>query len=1170
MQLKKIRLAGFKSFVDPTTVPLPGRCVGVVGPNGCGKSNLIDAVRWVMGESSAKHLRGESSTDVIFNGSSERAPVGQASIELIFDNTDGAIGGQYAAYNEISVRRQVNREGQSFYALNGTRCRRRDIRDIFLGTGIQPRGYSIIEQGMISRVIESRPEELRTYLEEAAGISLYKERRRETERRIRDTRENLQRLTDLREEVSAQLAKTQRQAEVAERYRALKEQERRQRAEATVLRLRDLDLRREELEGRLRELETQREAALAEQRRIERELETLRERSTQRHEELHSVQGRYYEVGGRVANLEQRIQSERELRESRSQELEQVTGSLEEVRSTREEDLQRIRDLEEEVQRLEPALEAAREREEQALAAYQEAQEAMARWREQRDAVRREAEDARRRAELERMREQEQRRRMEELGERLERLGSEIEGFQESTGEEAIAEARDEVAAVARELEEWEAVRREAGEALSHAAERRDEVATALDQSRESLAAARARLGSLQTLQEAALGRDSEAQAEWVAARGWGDAPRLAERIEVEAGWEHAVETVLGDAVQALCLERAEEAVRTSERPPGAAVTVVAAGEPGASGRSSESRLAERVQGPAVVTELLAGVHCARDLAAARDVLPSLPPGESVITPDGTWLGRTWVRLPMERGGAQDEGVLERERALEAAGREVAVQKARVEEQEEALRQAREEVATAEARRDEAARALEPLTRRHGEAEARVEHLRQRREAERARLHEAQEERDRIRQQRADAEEQRAEAAAAAQRLEAEAEDAEHRLAGMDARAEEHQRAVEDREEALREAREARYAASGELERAQASLASVREQLRRDESQYQRLEARRSELQQALDEAAATAELERERDALLQEQASVEEQLTELRRGADDLDHQFREQDRQRTEAEQRAETLRESVEALRLEVGEVRVLRDREAADLARLEVDEATIREGLPDGASVEAWSAALAETEEAISRLGAVNLAAIEESRQLEERQQYLDEQYQDLTAGLETLENAIRRIDRETRARFRDTFEQVNQGLSRFFPRLFGGGRAYLEMTDDDLLQTGVTVLAQPPGKRISSIHQLSGGEKALTAVALVFAIFHLNPAPFCLLDEVDAPLDEANVGRFFDLVEEMSEKVQFLLITHNKTTMERVSHLLGVTMNEPGVSRLVAVDVDEAATLAEAG
>ncbi len=1166
MHLKKIKLAGFKSFVDPTSVPLPGRLVGIVGPNGCGKSNLIDAVRWVMGESSAKHLRGESMADVIFNGSSERAPVGQASIELVFDNTDGTVGGKYAGFNEISIKRQVNREGQSHYALNGTRCRRRDISDVFMGTGLRPRGYTIIEQGMISRVIESRPEELRVYLEEAAGISVYKERRRETERRMTGTRENLERLNDVRDEVGRQLERLRRQAETAERYRELKDEERRLRAELTVLRMQALDAHRLERESHLAEREKAREAAVAGQRRAEREMEALREASADRHEKLNAIQGRYYQVGSQIASLEQRIQHEREMRQRRGEELEQVGASLAELEETVTEDREKLAVLEARLDELEPAHEAAVAEEEAAGAAHEEARGRLDAWRDAVEQARTEQQAAGRREEVERLRGEAAARRVREMDERIKAVDDEYQTIDPQALEREIEELEAEDETLAAELEAGRQARDAAGAAVEEGAGCRDRASRALDEAREGLAGARARLTSLETLQESALGRQrGEEREEWLSRHGWDGAPRLAEGLDVTPGWERAVEAVLGDSLQAVCV--ADATLPAGGWPEGG--SLILAGDGGGLDEPSGDRLASRVRGYAAAREMLMGVRCAASLPEAYRLRAELGPGQSVVTPEGVWMGRHWLRTP---GGDEAEaGLLEREREIASLREEIGEAERWVAQLEGELEAAREAVAAAERRRDEAAARLEPLHRRHADLQARLQHRREALESARGRRDELAATRERLREQRAEAVTEQEEAAMAAEGAAEAVAAAAERLEAVEVEREGLQRRVDDGAERLHAARERRHELVTKRESARTGADSVREQLRRAEVQYERLRRRHDELREAEKESGDPAEtLAGERDALLADRAEIETELAEARRQAESLDHQFRQWEAHRVEAERLAESEREQAEQLRLEVSELNVHRQREGERLHELELTEEAVAGRLPEGAAADEWERSLEATVERVRRLGSVNLAAIDECRQLEERQHYLDAQFDDLSEALETLEGAIRRIDRETRARFRDTFEQVNQGLSRFFPRLFGGGRAYLELTEDDLLSTGVTVMAQPPGKRISSIHLLSGGEKALTAVALVFAIFNLNPAPFCLLDEVDAPLDEANVGRFCGLVEEMSEKVQFVLITHNKTTMERASHLLGVTMHEPGVSRLVAVDVDEAMDIAEAG
>lgn len=1176
MQLKRIKLAGFKSFVDPTPVPLPGRMVGVVGPNGCGKSNIIDAVRWVMGESSAKHLRGESMTDVIFNGSNERAPVSKASIELVFDNSDGAIGGKYAAFSEISVKRQVNREGQSQYSLNGTRCRRRDISDAFLGTGLRPRGYTIIEQGMISRIIESRPEELRIYLEEAAGISVYKERRRETERRIRDTHDNLERLDDVRDEVHKQLEKLRHQAEVADKYRRYRAEERRLYAELALLRRRELDGRIEELENALAERENQRQKVLAEQRHAENEIETLRANLSQVNEQLEQRQGRFYELGAAIAALEERINSARDMRQRREQELEEVRTALGELDGERDSDRRRVAELRDQLDELDPLLEAAEEEERAAEAEQQQAREALDGWQDRAAAERAEQHSAQRREEVERTRYDSAVGRIEQLDERLARLDSEQRELDLDALQEEIAEFEAQAERLEQELESLGERRNAAAAEVEERAAERDRLVGELEQSREAVSSIRARLTSLETLQEAALGRDDGGeQREWLEQQGWAQARCLAETLEVEETWSRAVEVVLGEALQGICLDEGQldMAAVAGQVPPQGALTLIEQDRHGGGegANLSTDYLAAHVSGSPVLRELLAGVRCVAGQEQAQQLRARLRPGESLVTPEGLWLGINWLRLPGE--DETQSGVIEREQQMQHLRSAMEVSQERQDELDERLTAVREAVSAAQARCDDMAAEISPLNRRHAELETRLEQRREALTHARQRRSELAEEWQRLDEQRAAAMSERDEATAAAEQAAEQAAHVAARIGELGAEREQLRDSLDQAAERLRAARQRRYELSMQRQQAQTSLDSVNRQLERGAEQRERYIQRRDELAQALaEEESPVDELRAKRDDLLEQRGQLESELQQLRQHAGELDRQLRDHEQQRVGAEQRVESLRAEAEELRLELGELWVHRGHQEEKLAEVGEGEAAIAERLPaDVAEVDVseWERALEQIAERIKRLGSVNLAAIDECEQLDERRGYLDQQHADLSEALETLENAIRRIDRETRARFRETFEQVNQQLGSLFPRLFGGGRAYLELTDDDLLSTGVVVLAQPPGKRITNIHMLSGGEKALTAVALVFAIFNLNPAPFCLLDEVDAPLDEANVGRFCDLVAEMAERVQFVLITHNRTTMERVSHLLGVTMNEPGVSRLVAVDVNEAADMAGA-
>ncbi|SFM67227.1 condensin subunit Smc [Ectothiorhodospira mobilis] len=1170
MRLSKIKLAGFKSFVDPTTIPFPSNLVGIVGPNGCGKSNTIDAVRWVMGESSAKYLRGDSMEDVIFNGSSSRQPVGQASIELVFDNSDGGLGGEYACYAEIAVRRRVTRDGQSQYFLNGTRCRRRDITDIFLGTGLGPRSYAIIEQGMISRLIEAKPEELRVYLEEAAGISKYKERRRETENRIRHTRENLERLQDLRDEVERQLGHLRRQAETAERYKALKEEERQVRAELAALHLRDLDAEMGRRQEELKAQEVRLEEAVARQRRLEADLERDREALHRANETLNDVQGRYYRLGADLSGTEQSIRHQKELHQRQTRELEQTRTALEETQGHIQADEERLVALEQELETLEPEHEAGSEALETLNERLEAAEEAMGEWQARWDDFNRRAAEPGQQAQVERSRMEQLEGQITRLDTRAQRLEEERAGLS-TEALEAELETLDEELEGARATEED--LNRRLQETVEVLRTRREQVraqASELEAQRRDLQTRGGRLASLEALQQAALGKDGQALSGWLAHHGLEDSPRLGEGLQTDAGWEKAVETVLGPHLEALCVEDLSPVARAALQLEAASLaaveTVAAHGADGDSGGIGAPTLAQRVQGERPLGGLLHGVYTAPDLEAALSLRPRLGPGESVITPDGLWLGRGWLRVSREEDPRA--GLLEREREIRSLREALEALQVTVETREQALEAEREALQAQENDRDALQESLNRAQRATSEVRARLG-------SRRDRLEQAVQRRRRIEEEQAEVRAQRERDAEALQQATRRRNEA---LARMEELERERRELEESRDTLRRDLDTARAEARSRSDAVQrtalrlqsvtASRDATRQGLERMRTQAAQMQRQRESLCAALEEAEAPiAGLEETLEHLVAQRADLEDELSQARARVQELEAGMRTADQDRLAAERECESLRGRLDELRMAWQEVKVRRQTSLEQLLETGHQPEALLESLDPAAEAKAWQERAERLAQRIQRLGAINLAAIDEYRQQEERKQYLYQQHADLEEALGTLEGAIQRIDRETRSRFRETFERVNQRLKETFPRLFGGGQAHLEMTGEDLLTTGVAVMARPPGKRLSTIHLMSGGEKALTAVALVFAIFELNPAPFCMLDEVDAPLDEANVGRFCDLVREMSARVQFIFITHNKATMELADQLVGVTMREPGVSRLVSVDVEEAAQMA---
>ncbi len=1165
MRLTTIKLSGFKSFVDPTVLHLPTNMTGIVGPNGCGKSNIIDAIRLVMGESAPTRLRGDSLSDVIFSGSTARKPVGSATVELIFDNSDGTIVGEYAKYNEISVKRTASRDGQSQYFLNGARCRRRDITDLFLGTGLGARSYSIIEQGMISEIISAHPDELRGYLEEAAGISKYKERRKETESRIKATRENLERVNDVREEVEKQLEHLNRQARAAARWQELKAEHSRREAELRALHYRAIAAQQDEHAAALRHEEVGLEALVAEQRQIEAQIEAHREQHQAATEQLNRIQGEVYRIGGEIARVEQQIQHNRELRER----LERARGETERALAELEEhiraDREQIATLRGALADGEPKLTTLQQAATATAEALREAEARLGDWQQQWDAYAKASAEAAQAAEVERTRLDyldkqalESARRLEAL--REEKRAADVPALTElarQVGAEHDAQ-REQVEMCTKALDQRRA-------ALEQALEAERAGAAALNEARTELSRLRGRLASLEALQHAALGQEKSAAGEWLARHGLDQGRRLGEALDVNPGWETAVETVLAGLLEGVLTEAPHAFADNLVEVRDADVALIAAA---GGGEVRAGTLAGEVRGPAAIVGLLAQVRVAESLAEARSLAANLAPHESVITRQGEWLGPGYARV-LRRGGSQ-AGVLAREREIQTLRGEIEQAQRRADGLAAEIEAIRTRKRDAEQARDEAQRELYTAHRRAAELAGQLQSQRGRIEGAQARLAKVDAEiaelEARIAADQAQAREARARLEAAVARM----GDLERQRQQLDG---ERRRLLEAREEARMNARlaadEAHQLALG-IESRRAGLASLEQALARMQGQLAQLQERRGEIAQQLTSSHdPLSGLEAERQTYLNQRLLVDKQLVEARKALEERDAEFRTYEQERHRVEHTLGQQREAHADPRLAHQELQ-LRAQQLEETIRAAGHElAALLDTLPAAADPAEWQQQLETLDAKIKRLEPVNLAAIQEYEEQSQRKAYLDAQLADLNTALETLETAIKKIDRETRQRFKETFDRVNAGLQDLFPRLFGGGHAYLELTGEDLLDAGVSIMARPPGKRVSNISLLSGGEKALTAVALVFSIFRLNPAPFCLLDEVDAPLDEANIGRFSQLVSEMSERVQFLFVTHNKGTMEAAHQLCGVTMREPGVSRLVQVDLAEAAKLAGA-
>jgi len=1169
VRLNSIKLSGFKSFVEPTTFMLPGQLVGVVGPNGCGKSNIMDAVRWVLGESKASELRGESMQDVIFNGTISRKPASRASVELVFDNADHRAGGQWSQFEEIAVKRVLTRDGSSSYYINNQPVRRRDVQDVFLGTGLGPRAYAIIGQGTISRIIESRPEELRLFLEEAAGVSKYKERRRETENRLSDTRENLTRVEDILRELNANLEKLEKQAEVAQQYNALttdvklKQQQlwflKRSESEADQARV------MAEAQGAVNELERR----LADLRHIEAGLETVRQAHYGAGDQVNQAQGLLYEASAEVGRLEAEIRFVVEGRQRVEQRLATLKAQINQWVSQGEAARAEIESL------TELALVGA---EKSRLLANQ-VQEQTQQLPQLEEALRLTQSNANaQRAGVAQVRQQigvlaAQQRNIEEqtrqFGSRRERLNADHQALV-APDEAQLSELQSQLAQASASAK--------AAEANLHALQ---DVVPQLDQSRRqqqqavNTEAARqadlsARLDALKALQEK-VKTDGKLRP-WLAKHGLDGLAGLWSRIHIEAGWENALESALRERLGALEVSRLELVHSFAGDAPPAKLAFYSPPLAAAPSRSSSlARLSDLLRlndasQQAVLLDWLQGCYTATSLEEALVRRNELQPGELIFVKSGHAVGACSVNFYAP--DSEQAGLLARAQEIENLHKELKAQALISDETRSAL--VRAEVA-------------------YAEASQRLIQLRREATQSSSRFHELQVETLRLTQLAEQMRERSAQISADLAELEAHLGDLAQRRDTAEGRFEELDMQLADKQERQLELDELVLAAERQLGAAREQQRSLERQAQEAGFAMRSLDARRAELSRALETAAqqadsVRAETQRAQDELvrlndaaaqggLQDALALklerERLLGEKRSQYDDLTGKLRASDERRLQLEHELDPLRQRITEFQLKEQAARLGLEQYQQLLADEQADLPALAESIAQGkVRLAALPGEIDRLHREISALGAVNLVALDELKVALERKNFLDAQSADLNQAMTTLQDAIKKIDGETRELLAGTFKTVNEHFGKMFPELFGGGHAQLVITGEEILDSGVQVIAQPPGKKNQTIHLLSGGEKALTAIALVFAIFQLNPAPFCLLDEVDAPLDDANTERYAKLVVSMSTDTQFLFISHNKIAMEMAQQLIGVTMQEQGVSRIVAVDMDTALSLAQ--
>ncbi|MCL1059857.1 chromosome segregation protein SMC [Shewanella gelidimarina] len=1137
MRLKQIKLAGFKSFVDPTKIPLPNPLSAIIGPNGCGKSNIIDAVRWVLGESSAKHLRGDSMVDVIFNGSTARRPVSVASVELLFDNQDNRLAGEYASYQEIAIKRQVSRDGDSNYFLNNQKCRRKDITDLFMGTGLGPRSYAIIEQGTISRLIESKPQELRVFIEEAAGISRYKERRRETENRIRHTRENLSRLGDIRSELGKQLERLAEQAQTAKQYRELKQSERQCESELVVSRYHELNQQIEGFNLQIGKLEVQQASLLAEKQTLELSLTELSLQLSELDSREHEQVEAFYLSKTHIAKLEQSMKHREQQNDSLNQRLREITRQIELHQTGLHSDTQTQTRLQEQQQQSLPEMESLQRQVANESAQLVQATQRHSELSEQFQINSSTEAKAHLAVEMNRSKLNHSANEFVQKQKLVARLTEKAQQLSEKLAELKANALTSQCDTLMTETEGEQEVYDE----LSFNIETRQSASDALKIELESvkvkLADEKGRLSVVSQL----LPNENDITC-----------TQLWQVIEVTPGWERSVDLLLSNVLNSPVLLDDVTEMTT--------------------GFNANPMTNHVINTPVNLQPWLSQVKWLETKDEAIQQRAVLAEHEMFATADGYLVGADFI---VEKTAESSSLVQLKNEYSELV---------------EAVDNTESKLSTLTLALSKQAQELAPLVtvqqQKHQQIQAQkviLAGLQSQLKAMQHAINDTDERHKQLLQELTETSQEQQQLSTQKVQLQQDALALQHTF--------------EQAQQRKQTAETDKLAASTLLNKLKVLLStseqSLKTRLKSEQTiqtqvaligqkvnhQQQRLEELEHNEKQVLAQLGDKESGSANHNALpiktqlaqaLEVQQVKQQALSGIRQLQAGLQERCDSAGANKKQQLVKIEDLTQNMSTLKLRREGLKGQIDSQFSLINEQGIDVEQVLLKL-DANRTTLWrQKELERLRSQIVHLGAINLAAIEEFEQQNERKSYLDSQDEDLNSALSSLEEAIRKIDTETKSKFKDTFEKVNKDLGILFPKVFGGGSAYLALTGDDLLETGVTIMARPPGKKNSTIHLLSGGEKALTALSLVFAIFRLNPAPFCMLDEVDAPLDDANVERFCRLVKEMSQSVQFIYISHNKITMELADQLIGVTMHEPGVSRIVAVDIDEAVALADAG
>lgn len=1182
MRIKKIKITGFKSFVDTVVVPVEKNLVGVVGPNGCGKSNVIDAVRWVMGESSAKYLRGDSLTDVIFNGCSTRKPVGQASVELIFDNTHNPLVGQYANYSEIAIKRVINREAQSSYYLNGAKCRRKDLSDIFLGTGLGPRSYSIIEQGMISRVIEAKPEDLRVYIEEAAGISKYKERRRETENRIKHTRENLDRVNDIRDELGKQLEKLAHQAKVAEQYKALKEDLSKQEKYDLALnynkyykqyksiteQVNDFSINLEEINSKIETKNT--------------ELEHYKIEFNNIAHSQQEEQAKYYKIEGLISSLEQEIKNLEIEKNHCQQNISNLSAQLEQCKSNLINKTAELEQTNLELGEIEPKYLEIRENKEEVRESLELSEEAYSIWeKDWQEHTEFESTNFKTISQSQAI--------IEKHDTLIVRSQKRISNLKQEEQELNNFNYQRDIDSLKLKAQEYNIQYQDKQQEIEDLSSSNlilenniKELNNKLDDLNKEYQTAKGQLASLELLQENALGKDQNKINTWLKEHNLDNAKRLGEIIKVDSGWEFALEVILKEYIKAIVVSDNFDLDNLDNNYNLAFLnTNLKSGlnsdftEAKISNSEKYSLLINKIKAPKEISLLLNNIYCADDITQAKAMLCDLDNTSSVVTKNGEWLNNNWYTKLINNSNSDtsdniNSSIVARTNKISELNNKLLELEENISELKLSIDNNKEELTIKTETRDNLQMSIRDIITSKSDINSQISKLESKQEEQRSRKYKIENElRELISHVEVDSSAVKKERAKLEESLEI----------------------LEDYNSKKSTLQSKGIDLKSELKNIRSKFDNIRDLEHELELESQKLKQRSEHLENTISNLnIQESELTEELYELKQKIISFDDPVFELREKLSEniefkqkqtevlsiVNNNYEQQNLNMQAIEKDINLLRKDQEELRDKIQDYKIKQheldtriETIKENIVEHNLDLDNLISTIPDGLEISNVKNKIKNLKAEIDSLGSVNLTAIEEYEVEAERKHFLDSQEADLQEALTALEEAISQIDIETKERFRDTYDFVNEQFQYLFPKVFGGGRASLQLTSDDLLETGLTVMAQPPGKRNASIHLLSGGEKALTAIALVFSIFRMNPAPFCMLDEVDAPLDDANVARYCNLVKEMSKDVQFIFITHNKVTMTMAEHLIGVTQHEAGISRLVAVDVDEAAKMAEA-